>query len=476
MGCTSLHASKLNKRLNEFELKQHSRTIKNKEMEYTVHYPQHKIGDYFAVNITNKDYLVFEEKTRSLISKELLSHRKLLLLASKEAFILSILRNDSLRKKILKIVRSHGLVHCYRWQCWHMLAILDSSFVPNGPRNNRRKQLYDQLVNKRNSVIEDIVDKDVSRTCNHKELFRDPKSLGALQLANVCKALGAFFPHIGYVQGMNFVVSFVLEVSGMEEFATFSFLTGLWTKEKNLFFGLYEPGFPLLQFLVFCFKRLLELVNVKVFKAIDKIQMPYEMWVSKWFLSFFTVSLSKEYLLRIFDFLVTADAFGLVYVALAVANQLKKLFSCGDLHQVSIVLQSRDKLSEYLNFYEFSKTLKSMNFDHKMKLQLLHDYLKTLNVEDRKSFLPFFVKLERHLMVNKVEFFDDYDFDESFYEVERGLVRRLSKDKSFVGIIGEERVKENVEGETETFKTKVEDGIRREERKKRKQNKFFQIR
>ena len=483
MGCTSLKANQLYRRLNEFELKEHSKTIKSKEDEYTIHYPQHKIGDYFAVGIEDKDYNEFEAKSRQLISKELLSGKKNLLLASKEAFVLSILRNEGMRKKILKIVRNHGLIHAFRWQTWYSLAVNDSTFVPNGNRINKRKAIYNNLIAKSNDEIDEIVDKDVTRTCNHKELFREPTSIGAIQLANVCKAIGGFFPKMGYVQGMNFIVSFLLEVSGMEEFEAFNFLSCFWMKEKNLYYGLYEPGFPMLDFMKFCFKSFLELINVKVFRIIDKIGLPYELWVSKWFLSFFTLGFEKKYILRIFDFLVTADAFGPVYVALAIANQLKKLFMCEDMHQISIVLQSKEKLNTFLNYYEFSKTLKNMNFDHKTKLQLLKDYYKSLSGEEADRFQPFFDKLEKHLLLNKFEYHEDFDFDNEYETVETLFEQRKSKQSEQI-VMGGYKVKENVltdktnlyQSKSQLNKLKSIDNFKREERKRRKQDKFFQIR
>ncbi len=42
--------------------------------------------------------------------------------------------------------------------------------------------------------------------------------IGSIKLYNICKALGVFFKAIGYVQGMNFYVSFILEISAFEEF------------------------------------------------------------------------------------------------------------------------------------------------------------------------------------------------------------------------------------------------------------------
>jgi len=42
------------------------------------------------------------------------------------------------------------------------------------------------------------------------------------------------------------------------------------------------------------------------------------LWIFKWFISFFTFALNKEYVLRIFDYLMISDCFGMVYIALII--------------------------------------------------------------------------------------------------------------------------------------------------------------
>ncbi len=67
--------------------------------------------------------------------------------------------------------------------------------------------------------------------------------IGSMKLFNICKALGVFFKSIGYVQGMNFYVSFILEISAFEEFETFNFIVNFWKKQKNLYFGIFDNDF-----------------------------------------------------------------------------------------------------------------------------------------------------------------------------------------------------------------------------------------
>lgn len=53
------------------------------------------------------------------------------------------------------------------------------------------------------------------------------------------------------------------------------------------------------------------------------MNFPVDLWVSKWFLSFFVLIMPLEYLLRIFDFLVFSDVYGMVLMTLVILNQIE---------------------------------------------------------------------------------------------------------------------------------------------------------
>jgi len=53
------------------------------------------------------------------------------------------------------------------------------------------------------------------------------------------------------------------------------------------------------------------------------MNFPVDLWVSKWFLSFFVLIMPLEYLLRIFDYLVFSDVYGMVLMTLVILNQIE---------------------------------------------------------------------------------------------------------------------------------------------------------
>lgn len=76
----------------------------------------------------------------------------------------------------------------------------------------------------------------------------------------------------------------------------------------------------MLRFLSFSFNQFLKVTNLKIFNYLKQLEFPLELWISKWFLSFFTLVLPKEFLLRVFDFLIFNDVFGLIYIGLIIVN------------------------------------------------------------------------------------------------------------------------------------------------------------
>lgn len=426
MGYSNLTLQRLHQKLNEFELRQPYKIMASGGKKVVLHMVQHHVGDYYASGVTSKDYQTCEEQFKELMTQELIARKTDMTLMSKEAFTLSLMRDNVMRKSILTAVRESGMMHAYRWRMWYVLATHENGFKTDEALTSRRKGLFEKLNQKRDKEVEDMLGKDVMRTASSKELFKDDASLGHQLLHRVCKAVGKFFPRSGYIQGMNFVAAFALEVSGMEEFEAFNFIVSFWKKDKNLFYGMYEHGLPVLYFMKFAFERLLELVNPRLHAAIQRINLPAELWIFKWFLSFFTIALDREFVLRIFDYLLVNDVFGPVYVALAIADQLTDLFEGGDFISIGETINSSQKLSERICFSKFNQKLEQLDFDSKFKVEVLREYNKGLGVEEKSQFGRFYARFEKHFMKGQLRFYDDFGFDRNSEDYDKIGLNKLS--------------------------------------------------
>lgn len=404
MGCGLSHSALLKQRMAEFEVRVPAKRVLVNDEEHTLLMHVNNVGPYYVEDITNTQYSYFEHRFMELITAELSSAQTQLKWDSKDAFVQSILKNPKLRHKLFKFARRKGFDHHYRWTIWQTIALSPThEFDRNQEYLDARRKLYANLLKMENKDVIEIVNKDVLRTSKHKDLFSSIDSIGTLLLFNVCKAVGCYYPNIGYVQGMNFISAFILEVSGMEEFETWNFIVNFWNKERNLYFGLYDVEFPLLYFLSFSFHQLLKEENPKLSARIDAMGMPDEMWLIKWFIGMFTFTVKKDFILRIFDFLLTTDMFGMVYVALIIAQQLEPEFYKDDAFvTLAECFQNPEKLTKKLNFYAFVKSLKQVEIPRKKRLQLLEEY--NIEVQKRgKTNFAFYYKITKNRLENETE-------------------------------------------------------------------------
>jgi hypothetical protein len=410
MGCTSVKSQKISQRMGEFDTKNAIKIIEENNKEIILNLKKNNLGEFFNEEISNEKYFYFEKRFSDLVKKELQKKKSLKYdFQSKKEFIENILENQKMRKKILSIIKRKGIKHSYRWSTWQILQNYNKKCIKDQEIYARREKMYPLLCQLYNEEVESIVNKDVIRTARHKELFKEMNSLGCEKLWKVCKAVGCFFKDIGYLQGMNFVVAFILEISAMEEFETFNFLINFWKKEKNLYFGMYAEGFPMISFFKFAFHYILGKEEKIIQEKLFKMDFPDELWITKWFLSFFTFSLNKEFVLRIFDFLMINDCLGLVYVALLITYQLKKYILTGSLASFNKIVQNHDILSKKLNFYKFVKKLKTIYYSNEFKLKILLEYNNSLDIKQKENFNFYFLNLKKHWMMKNKKFYDDFE-------------------------------------------------------------------
>ncbi|KRX08518.1 Rab-GTPase-TBC domain [Pseudocohnilembus persalinus] len=116
--------------------------------------------------------------------------------------------------------------------------------------------IYEQLLNLKNLQQESQILKDVQRTFPEQKYFsaedeqlKKAKGQGYVKLKNILTAISNYFPTIGYSQGMNFIVAFLIIVSQGNEIESFFGFLQLLEKPDYLFLGLFEDHLPLLKFL-----------------------------------------------------------------------------------------------------------------------------------------------------------------------------------------------------------------------------------
>jgi hypothetical protein len=139
---------------------------------------------------------------------------------------------------------------------------------------------------------------------------------------------------------MNFIAAFLLIVSGFKEEDTFKLFVSLMCNKipgdcliiEGLE-GLYQDNFPLLRVLQSLFMKLLEKIIPKLKKHMQDIELPEELWLSKWLSTLFVYSLPVAHCIRIWDYMFAYGVIGLLRVGIAILQYKKKELMKADFNE-----------------------------------------------------------------------------------------------------------------------------------------------
>ena len=88
--------------------------------------------------------------------------------------------------------------------------------------------------------------------------------------------------------------------------------------------GLYEDEFPLNRFYCALFWKLLEMKMPKIAKRLRDAEVPDEIWIFQWFISFFLYSFPVHFVKGFWDFIICKKEISMVLIALGLVKCLKK--------------------------------------------------------------------------------------------------------------------------------------------------------
>lgn len=168
---------------------------------------------------------------------------------------------------------------------------------------------------------------------------------------NVLQAFSVYNKKVGYCQSMNFIVGFILQMSGGNEKDTFwLFSTLLQTyplknvtidqsHEKTHKFeglkGFYKKNFPTLMLYLELFDGLFKEQLPMLYIHFQNIGIPNMLWLHKWFQSFFLYSFPMGLCIRIWDNLLVFGTRYLFKATLAILKLLESELLKLDMQQVN---------------------------------------------------------------------------------------------------------------------------------------------
>lgn len=298
------------------------------EMENN-HYNTNRENSEEKKSLGNKDFLSsFAHSDRNHSSFDYENISEINVFHKEHIIELELRKFYNFKKKKFKERVFKGPPQSFRWISWMISANLPEK---------RNYDLYNYL---KESEIEDKIDvqikKDLHRTLSDFSQFNllDTQNV----LYNILRALAANDKEVGYCQGMNFIAGFLLIMSDFNELDTFYILISLMSSTFTNEFGIrgfFSEGFPLLTLYVNIFHLLFEKKMPDLKKHFEKLEIPDEVWISKWFQTLFTLSLPIEFCRRIWDCFLSE---GLVFILSFTLSFLKfienELFALQDLFEV----------------------------------------------------------------------------------------------------------------------------------------------
>ena len=184
-------------------------------------------------------------------------------------------------------------------------------------KNNKNKKqisIKDYLCQNNNTQNLKQINKDINRTFinNKSNIVIDEDKINKLK--HILIALSNYNPEIGYTQGMNHIIGFLLKVTNFDEEKAFYLSILIIDKIK----GYFIKDFPLLKENLNKFNNEFYIRNNKLYKHFKKYMMPDELWICKWLQTLFTISFPFNEVCRIWDALIIFGFDFIIYLSLAI--------------------------------------------------------------------------------------------------------------------------------------------------------------
>jgi hypothetical protein len=212
---------------------------------------------------------------------------------------------------------SKGSPQCFRWSSWKICVNIS---------NEVKEEIFNFFAEKSlNENVDIQIRKDLNRTLSNEPVFNHSES--QIYLYRILRAFANVDQGVNYCQGMNFIAGFLLIVSDFNEMETFFMLLSLFSADtfnKDYYNvcnygirGFFFDDFLLLKFYLnlfdYFFTKKLPLLKTHF----ANIEMPNEVWISKWFQTMFTICMPLHAVVRLWDCILSQGIIFMVKFTLA---------------------------------------------------------------------------------------------------------------------------------------------------------------
>ena len=219
--------------------------------------------------------------------------------------------NNINNKTFIKFILS-GLPDFLRPIIWKII-------LEKNAKNKNRPCIKEYLKQTNNLQNLKQIDKDINRTFiifneDNSATIEKVDDEKISKLKNVLIAVSNYNSDIGYTQGMNNIIGFLLKITKFDEEKAFDLAVLIMDKIKDYFI----KDFPLLKENLKKFNEEFIKKNTKLYKHFKKNEIPDELWISKWIYTLFTINFPFKEVCRIWDALIVFGFDFIIYISLAI--------------------------------------------------------------------------------------------------------------------------------------------------------------
>ena len=283
-----------------------------------------------------------------------------------------------------------GPPDCFRWCSWCII-----NFLPLDRTNLIYENYTNMSLEKENK---DRIIRDIERTFSQQK--REKKELREMEtsLYKILKAFWNLDKVIGYCQGMNLIVGFLLILSNFNERDSFYLLTSMFSDTFKIrkkydynIRGLFYDEFPLLNLLNYIFENLLEHYCPQMKEHLENLGITIDLWMGRWFHTLFTIVLPINWCKRVWDNIFSDNIFFLVKFGICLSMMLQNdLLKMDDEELV---------LNSFKNYEKFSLCYDNEELNKKCDLNKIIEKSQKINI-DIEHYVKNYEKLNKGFIQN----------------------------------------------------------------------------
>ena len=293
-----------------------------------------------------------------------------------------------------------GPPDCFRWCSWCIL-----NFLPLDRSNSIYENYTNMALEKENK---DRIIRDIERTFPNRKILKKDLRKKETSLYKVLKAFWNLDKEIGYCQGMNLIVGFMLILSNFNERDTFYLLTSMFSNTTKIgkkydynIRGLFYDEFPLLSLLNYIFENLLEHYCPELKEHLESLGITIDLWMGRWFHTIFTLVLPINWCKRIWDNIFSENIFFLVKFGICFSLMIKE-----DILNMEEEIQV---LNYFKKYEKFSLCFDNEELDKKHNINKIIEKSQKININ-----LEFYFKIYEKLnpgFTEKLNKIDDIKYE-----------------------------------------------------------------